>query len=121
MDVDFVGGVDLQEVLDGMDGYDEFVEWEAGIILKAEVMNFSIFPMLQEFFFSLFLILIFSNIPDLKIAICNMLSKFFEMLLFWVGYMIEMWYNFYNVEWFIEVVSDFAIVIGNSFDYLILF
>jgi hypothetical protein len=47
MDIDLAIGF-LQSFFDLKDGFDQFVEWEIGVVLKVEMMHFSRFiPLLQ--------------------------------------------------------------------------
>ena len=67
MKINFIILTNLQKILNGIDGDDQLVQWQVGIVLKAKMMDLSLFIFIQHFVLEFFLVFILSYIPYLII------------------------------------------------------
>jgi hypothetical protein len=69
VDVDAVGGAEQEEGVDGVDGDDEFVEGEIGVVLEAEMVHLSFLFMLENLGLEGGLVSILADVPYLELVI----------------------------------------------------
>ena len=109
---------DFQEVVDRVDGNDQLIEWQVRIIFKAKVMYLCILSPLQNLFFKLFAILVFTDVPDLIICNSNMRFKVLKSILLWVWYVVESGDDLDDLYFFGDLVLEFLVVGGDFLSYL---
>ena len=77
--------VQLHEVVDGVDGDDQLVEWKVGVVLKAQMVNLPVLAVLQYFCLNFRGVAILPDIPDLKVPAIDVRLEVLEHVLLWVG------------------------------------
>ena len=88
MKINFIILTNLQKILNGIDGDDQLVQWQVGIVLKAKMMDLSLFIFIQHFVLEFFLVFILSYIPYLIIWFSDMTLQIFYIPHLWICYVI---------------------------------
>ena len=106
-----VFGVYRKKRVDGVECNHEFIEWEVGVILKAEMMYVSLFWSLQYRIFNSLVVSILANIPYLKLPLPYMLHQFAIILQIRKIDVIYIGYNLDYTHLALNVLLDLVIVL----------
>ena len=121
MNVYFMSFTEFQEKMDRIDCDNKFVKRQIRIILKAKMVDLSIFCLFQYFIFQGFRVLILTNVPNLIVRWTNMLLQTLKGLLFWVGNVVKIGNYFSDIELFLNLTFKFVVICWNILNYLCLF
>jgi hypothetical protein len=119
--VDSMPFAHAEEVVDRVDCDYQFVEGQVRVVLKAQMVNFSVLPLPQNLSLQLRRIPILSDVPDLKVYRSYMLMQFLEEVIVRVDDVKEARNDFDGFELLGHLCPEFVVVFGEVLYDLVLF
>ena len=117
MHINFMTLTNLQKILNGIDGDDQLIQWQVGIVLKAKMMDFPFFIFIQHFVLKFFLVFILSYVPYLIIWFSDMTLQIFYIPHLWICYVIKVGNNLHNLHLFYDLVPNVLIFLWYFLNY----
>lgn len=109
--VDPVGGAQGQESVDRVEGGDEFVEGQVGVVLEAQVAQLALLPALQYARFQLLVVGVLADVPDLEVTVPDVLLEGVAVVESGVGDVEEVGCDFSRCHLLAGPFSDLVVVI----------